>query len=156
MWRVPREFMEPESRLLACAARHPNGHRADFSCAEGFSFDSEGVIEAGAVVLPSDGGRNFYQLGFVELIAQPRKQRIGDFNWSFGHSVRIFQDKTLDIRKIRVRTIVRQTRNLLTCDSICSAHGRADVNSKRTSDQSCHTKLRQTFELLIDQLAAHL
>jgi len=103
------------------------------------------MIEAGAIVLPGDRGREFDELRLVEVFAQAGKQSIGDFHWSLGHAIGIFQGEPLQRREIQVRAVVMKIGNLLGRDAGRSADGRADVDSKRTPHQGCDAELDQAF-----------
>jgi len=79
-----------------------NRQGADGPVREIFRFDAKGVIEAGAVVLPRDGGREFDEFAIAESAAQASKQGIGDFDRRLGYGVGVFQNETLQFGEIRV------------------------------------------------------
>jgi len=131
-------------------------HGADGAVAEVLAFDSDGVIETGAVVLPGDSGSKFYQFCISEALAQACEECIGNFDWSTGHGVGVLEDKPFQVREVETGPVVVQVGNLLTGDPAFSADGRADVNSKRTAHKGCDAKFGKTLQFGIDQLAAHL
>jgi hypothetical protein len=51
------------------------------------------------------------------------------------------------------RTIVGQFCNLFGGDSMCPAHGRADVNSKWAANQGRGPQFRESLQLCIHQFA---
>jgi len=103
------------------------------------------MIEAGAVVLPSDCGREFDQCTIAESLAQAGEEGIRDFDWRLSHGVGVFQNETLQFREIEVGTVLAQVGNLFGGDAVFSAYGRADVNSKRASDERRNPQFRQSF-----------
>ena len=130
--------------------------RADSAFAKVFAFDSEGVVVAGAVVLPSDARGELDQLGVGEFLTQAGEESVGDFHRGLRHRVRVFEHEPLQVGEARIRAVARQIRNLLGGDAVHSADGRADVDSKRTTDKGRYSKLGQTFQFAIDELAAGL
>jgi hypothetical protein len=72
------------------------------------------------------------------------------------HGVGIFEDQALQLREVEIRSIVAEVGDLFGGDSGFSADGRADVNSKRASDEGCDAKFGQAFQFVIDAVAAHL
>ena len=129
---------------------------ADCAFAEIFAFDAECVVVASAVILPSDPRRELHQLRLVEMLAQTIEKGVGNFDRSPCHRVGILQDEALQLRKVGIGAVVWQIRNLLGSDAMRSADGRADVNSKRASDQSCDAEFRQSLQPRIYELAAGL
>ncbi len=77
-----------------------NRKRAERSLAEVFRFDSESMIEAGAIVFPCDGGGEFDHLGFAEVLAESSKQLVANLDWSAGHAVGIFQGQLFEDGKV--------------------------------------------------------
>ena len=115
---------------LRCGHRHG----ADSTFGKILAFDSERVIIAGSIVLPGNAGCQLHQLGVSEPFAQTRKQRAGNFDRSTRHRIGIFENQPLQFREVEIRAVVVQIGNLFGGDAICSADGRADVNSKWASD----------------------
>jgi hypothetical protein len=109
------------------------------SFAEILGFDSECVIETRAVVLPRDAGSELYKFHLVELLSHPRKHGVRYFHRSLAHAVGIFQNEPIQIRKVQIRAIVVQISDLFGRDSDFPADGRADIDSKRTPNQSCNS-----------------
>lgn len=109
-------------------------HRADCPFGKILAFDSERVIIAGAIVLPGNAGCQLHQLGFSESLAQTCKQRDRNFDWSTRHRIGILENQPFQFREVEIRSVVVQIGNLLGGDAVCSADGRADVNSKGASD----------------------
>jgi hypothetical protein len=130
--------------------------RAHCAFGEILAFDSECMIVARPIILPCDRRSQFNQFSLVKSLTQPREQWVRNFNRSTSHGIRKLQNQTFQLRKIEITAILVQIRDLLSSDSICSAHGRADVNSKRTADQRRNAQFGQSFELVIDQLRTHL
>ena len=92
----------------------------------------------------------------AEALAEPGKEGIWDFNRSARHRVGILEHQTFHIREIETRAVVAEIGDLLGRNPALSADGRANVNSKRTPDQRGDTQFGETFQLGIDELAAHL
>ena len=132
------------------------GNRANRTRAEVFSLDAEGVVEASPVILPGDRGSELDQLSLVEVLAKPDKQCLRRFNRSLRHAIGVLQNESLHLGKIQVRTVGWQISNLLSSNSSFSAHGRANVDSKRTAYQGRHAKFSEAFQSCIDQLAGCL
>ncbi len=55
-----------------------------------------------------------------------------------------------------IRRVTVQSRELLGSNSVFSAERRANIDSKRTADERCNTKLSQSLELRINQLRSEL
>lgn len=130
--------------------------RADSTLAEIFCLDAQRVIEARAVIFPGNSGGKFNQLGLRESFTKTGEKSVGDFHRSARHRVGIFEDEPFDVIEIGIRSVIGKTCDLLGSNSACSAHGRADVNSKRAADQRRDTELSQSFQLGIDQFAHQL
>jgi hypothetical protein len=114
------------------------------------------MIEAGAVVFPGDGRSKFHELRFGEVFAQASEQRIGNFDRSASHGVGVFEHEAFECGEVEVSLIVGQIGDLIGSNAVRSAHGRANVDSKRASDQRRDAKLGQSFQLVVDEMAAHL
>jgi len=95
------------------SALRTHWHRADSIFAEIFGFNAEGVIEAGAVVLPRDTGGQFDELRFGELLTQAGEQGVGNDDGSLGHGVGVLEHQPFERREIEIRTVVVQVRDLL-------------------------------------------
>ena len=92
----------PRGRLslsLGDVLRGQHRQGAVRTLAEAFCFEAEGVVEAGAVVFPRDCGREFDQLGLVELGAQALEERIGYFDGGVRYGVGVGEDAFFDVRK---------------------------------------------------------
>lgn len=124
--------------------------------AEIFCFDSEGVIEAGAVAFPCDRGTEFHAFRFSEFFPQAGEPGIRNINGRPSHAVGILKNKQFQVREVEVRTVVVQICDLLSGDAVCPACGTADVHSKRTSPERGNAEFGQSLQLVVDQLAAHL
>lgn len=116
----------------------PGRYGANRAFAKILRFDAEGVIEAGAVILPGNSRREFDQLGFAEAFAQSRKESVGHFNWASRHRIGVLENQPFQVREIQACMIAAESRDLLCGDAAVSANGRADINSKRTAHESCH------------------
>ena len=136
--------------------RRVHRHRADCPFGKILAFDSERVIIAGAIVLPSNAGCQLHQLGFREPFAQTGKQRDGNLDRGTRHRIGILENQSLQFREVEIRAVVVQIGNLFGGDAICSADGRADVNSKWASDQGRDPQFRQTLQPWVHELAASL
>jgi hypothetical protein len=129
---------------------------ADLSFAEILGFNPESMIETRAVVLPRDPGREFHKFCFGEFLPQARKQRVGDFHGRPGHGVGVFERKPLQPGEIEVGEVAIKISDLLSRNAARSAHGRANIDSKRAADQGCNPKLGESFKPGIDELATGL
>lgn len=136
--------------------RFLHGHCADCALAEIFGLDAESVIVAGAVVFPSDCGGQFDQLRFAEFLAQAGEQRVRNFHGCTRHGIGIFEREALEFRKVEIGAIVGQIRNLFNANANLSADGRADVDSKGTSDERGDAKFRESFEPVANELGGSL
>ena len=134
----------------------PNRKSAYRTFAKVLRLNSEGMIEARPVILPRDRGSEFYQIRFSEAFSHTRKQRVGDIHRSPSHAVGILQHEPLQFRKIEIAAIAAEIGDLFRRDAVSPAHGRADVNSKRAPNQRRYSKLGESLEFVIDQLAACL
>jgi hypothetical protein len=66
------------------------------------------------------------------------------------------EDEAFQLREIEIGPVATQIRDLFFRDPALSADGRTDVNSKGASDECGNTQFGETFQLVIDELAAHL
>ena len=66
------------------------------------------MIEAGPVILPRDGCRQFNQLCGGELCAQFVEERFRYFNRSLSHVIGVVQNEFLQIRKQPIYPVVLQ------------------------------------------------
>jgi hypothetical protein len=114
------------------------------------------MIESRTIVLPRDARGEFHKLRLRELFPQASKEGIGNLNRRARHRVGIFENQPLNVREMKIRLVVVQPSNLLAGDTVLSADGRADVNSKWTTDQRRDAKFSQPFQLGVDQLTSYL
>lgn len=131
----------------------PHRQRTIRSFAEAFGLEAKGVIEAGAVIFPSDHGREFDQLGVIEFFAQALEERVWDFDGRARHGVGVGEDALLDVRKQRTVLVVGQSFDLLGGDAVLSADRRPDVNSKRTTDERGYTQGGKLLERFVEFVA---
>ena len=136
-------------RPMSCAHRQ----RTEGSLAEAFALDTERMIKARPVIFPGDGRREFHHLRLVKYLAQLRKQRLRHFDRSPRHERGIFENKFLGRGEQTTLLIIGQGYELFRGDSVLSADRRPDVDSKRTSNQRCHTQGREVLERSIDAAA---
>jgi hypothetical protein len=61
------------------------------------------------------------------------------------HCVGIFQYEALEIIEVGTRSISLQVADLFRGNSVLSADGRADINSKWTAYKRCNSKFRKAF-----------
>ena len=115
-----------------------HGHRAHCPFGEILPFDAEGVVETGAVVFPGNRGGQFHQLRIGESLAQTSEKCIGNFHWELAHCIGVLEHQPLLLRKVEVCAIPIQVCDLFGGDSMLSADGRADINSKRAANQRGH------------------
>ena len=113
-------------------------HRAHCAFTEVFAFNSAGVIETSAVVLPRDGGGQFHQLRIGEAFTKSDEERVGHFDRNSRHRVRILKNQSFQIREMEISPVVIQIGDFFFRNTTLSADGRADINSKRAADQSCN------------------
>lgn len=107
-----------------------NRYRAGRSFREALSLNAERMVESRAVVLPRDGRRELDHLLRVKMPPQLLEQFVRNLDRSFCHCCRITQHQLLQFRKSRTCLEVN-LQKLLFGDSLLSAHGRTDINSKR-------------------------
>ena len=113
---------------------------ADCAFGEIFGFDSKGMVKAGAIVFPCDCRGQFDQFGLAEFFPQAREERIGHFHWSPSHPVGVLEDEPLEFREVVIRAVILQIGDLPARDAAIPANGRADVDSKRTTNQCRNTQ----------------
>ena len=133
--------------------RRAHRQRTKRSLTEAFPFDTERMIKARPVIFPGDGRREFHHLSLVEYLAQLRKQRIRNFDWSSRHERGIFENKLLGRGEQTTLLIMGQGFELFRGDAVLSADRRPDVDSKRTPDQRCNAQAREVLECSIDAAA---
>jgi len=95
-------------------------------------------------------------LRIIEPFPQTGKERTRDIDGSMGHGVGVFEDQSFQVREIEIGSIAMKIRNLVGRDAVRSAHGRADVDSKRTADQCRDAQLGEPFQFGIDRFAREL
>jgi hypothetical protein len=81
---------------------------------------------------------------------------MGHLDWNMGYGVGVFENNALQMREIKVRSIVIQIRDLFRCNTGFSADGRTNVNSKWTADDGSDAKFSKPLQLMVNQVAAHL
>jgi hypothetical protein len=81
---------------------YANRQGADRPFREIFRFDAEGVIEAGAVVLPRNCGREFDQFAVAESTTQAGEEGVRNFDRRMGHGVGIFQNQPFQFGEIEI------------------------------------------------------
>jgi len=141
---------------VCCDVARPNRHGANGSFCEILRFYSERMVVSRPVVLPCNRRRQFHQSRLGETLTQTREQRVRNFHRNSRHRVRVLQHQSLKLGKVKVGSITVQIRNLLARDPMLSAHGRADVDSKRTADQRGHAQFGKALQLGVHQLGAKL
>jgi hypothetical protein len=129
---------------------------ADGSFTEILPFNAEGMGESSSIIFPRNNRGKFYQFGLVKSLAQTRKEQIGYLDRSIRYAVGVFENNALKVGEIEIGTIAVEIGDLLGCDSGFSANGRSDVNSKWTADKSSNTEFGKPFQLMVNQMAAHL
>ena len=75
----------------------PDRKSADGSVGEILGFNSEGVIEAGPIVLPCDRGSQFNELSLGKFLPQAGEQCVRNFHWSLCHAIGIFENHALQL-----------------------------------------------------------
>ena len=110
-------------------------HDARGSLAEPLGLDSEGTIEAGAVILPGDRRGQLDQLRRSQVLFERMKQFVGHLDGRVRHRLGVPQHQLLQLRKRGARFEIRQVGKLRFGDPFFSADGRTNVNSKRTADE---------------------
>ena len=108
--------------------------RAELPLGETFGRDIVDTIETGTRIFPGDDGRKFDQLAVGELLAERRIEFIGDVGRNPGEHGGELQHSVFACVKMGTRFEPRQILKLLLGDAVFSAHGRVNVNSKRTPD----------------------
>ncbi len=98
------------------------------------------MIESGPIIFPRNCRGQLDELRFAEFFAKTAEQSIAHVDGSARHCIGIFQNKPFEIRKVEIRPVVVEIYDLLGCDAILPADGRANVDSKRTAYESCDTK----------------
>jgi len=91
-----------------------------------------------AVSLPRDGRRQFDKLCFIKFLAQASKKSLCYFNRSVSHGVGVLKDQAFQLRKAGARPISVQICDLFSPYAYFSAHGRANIDSKRAPDPRRH------------------
>jgi hypothetical protein len=85
-------------------AFHRQGTEA--ALVEAFGLDSEGMIEACPIILPSDRHGKFNQLWFCEILTKLGKQSVRDLDGHLRHTVSILKQEFLDFGEQRTAEVV--------------------------------------------------
>ena len=102
-------------------------------------------IESGQVVLPTECGGEFHQLGGRELSPQFGKELFGDVSGGFGD--RLGQSNGQRFPRSQSATVAALNgQNLLLRCSFCSAPGRGRSCSKGAADQTRYSRLAEQNE----------
>lgn len=108
------------------------GQRAELPLGEAFGRDIVDTIETGTRIFPGDHGCQFDQLALGELLAERGIEFIGDVGRNPGEHGGELQHSLFACVKMRTQFESGQILKLLLGDAVFSAHGRVNVNSKRT------------------------
>jgi len=135
---------EYRCRLLAFRVSYRN--RTYGSFAEVLSFDSKRVIKARPVVLPRNARRKFDELRIIKMGLEPIEDALRYFDRRLGHGIGVLQGQLLNFAEMFTRVVVMKIGDLLRRNSVLSAHGRTDVDSKWAANQRSHPELRQILE----------
>lgn len=110
------------------------------------------MIEPRPVVLPCDGGGQFYHLRLIEIFSQPGEQLIRHFDWRHGHPNSVVEDELLHCREGIAPPVARKLAELFFTDPVSSAHGRADIDSPGTADHGGHFYQGEFFQPRVNLL----
>jgi hypothetical protein len=125
---------------------HVFGHGAELALGEVVRRDGEDAVKAGASVFPRNDGGEFHEFRFGKVLAEGGVELIG--NVSRGASKGNSQAEDGFFAGVEAHTgfELREVMELVFGDARVSAHGRMDVNSKRTTDHQGSFELRELFE----------
>jgi hypothetical protein len=110
------------------------GKGAEFAFGEAFRLDVVDAVETGARIFPGDDGRQFDQLALGEMTTQGGVEFVGDVGGRAGELCGEAKDDFFDVVEVGAGLESRQVLKLLLGDALFSAHGRVNVDSKRTTD----------------------
>ena len=109
------------------------GHGAEVAFGEAFSGDGESAVKTGAGVFPGNDGGEFDELGFGEVMAKGGIELVFHGGRGAGHGDGQAEYGFFLVIVLRAGFKVREIVQLVFGDAGFSAHGRVDVNSKRTA-----------------------
>jgi len=112
-----------------------------------FRLHTKRPVESRAIIFPGNRRRQFHQLAFGEIRLQRRKQFIRNFRWRAGERGGKSHYILFCFREIRAGFELCYVDQLLFRESFFfSAHGRMNVNSKRTPHQHRCFQHRQALQ----------
>lgn len=92
--------------------------------------DIEASIEARSKILPRDHAGQFHELFIREIFPKSSDLLVGRRRRRSSERSRIVEDAFLELTKGGAVLVARQVAELLFADTVCSADGRVDVQSK--------------------------
>jgi hypothetical protein len=122
------------------------GQGAEFALGEALGGDGEGTVEAGAVVFPGNCGRQFDEFALGKVIAQRSVEFVGDRGGSACHVGGEAKDELFAFVKVRAGLELGEVVKLCLSDTLFSADGRVDVDSKGTANHHGDLELRELFQ----------
>jgi hypothetical protein len=126
-------------------------HGAELALREIVGGDSEDAIETGAGVFPGDDRGQFDELGLGKVLAECRVEFVGDVGWGAGEGHSQVKDGFFAGIEVRAGFELREVLELVFGDAGCSAHGRMDINSKRTADHQGSLELGDFLQVQGDE-----
>ena len=83
------------SRNVLLGLVRPHGHSAKGAFTEAFTFDCEGMIEAGTMIFPGNGHCQFHELRFGEFLFKFGKEVFVHGDGDSGELIGVAQDAAL-------------------------------------------------------------
>jgi hypothetical protein len=130
------------------------GKRAEFAFGEAFRLDVVDAVETSARVFPGNDSGEFNKLAFREVGAQGGVEFVGDVGGRAGELCGEAKDDFFDVVEVGAGLESPEVLKLLLGDALFSAHGRVDVDSKRTTDHQGDFELGEFFEMKRDHAFA--
>ena len=133
--------------LLCSARRYSFRQRTKLPVRKSFRLHTKRPVESRAIIFPGHRRSQFHQLALGKFVPQRRKQFIGNFRWRSGERGGKSHYILFHFREIRAGFELRHAHQLLFRESLVfSAHGRMNVNSKRTSHQHRRFQHRKALQ----------
>jgi len=123
------------------------GQGAELAFGETFGGDCEGAVEARAVIFPTDDRGEFNELALGKEATEGCIEFVGNIGGRAGQSGGETEHRFFAVIKMGAGFELRDVVKLLLGDALFSAHGRMDVNSKRTADQHGDLELGEFFQM---------
>jgi hypothetical protein len=123
------------------------GQGAEVALGEALGGDVVDAVKTSAGIFPSDYGSEFDELTFGEVLAERGVEFIGDVGGNASEIDGEAKDHFFHVVEIGAGFELTQIVKLLFGDAGFSAHGRVDIDSKRTANEHGHFELGEFFQV---------